>query len=370
MKENSMIYSKSLSVGYGKKIVVEGIDISLEKGKILTLIGPNGAGKSTILKSIANQLEILGGDVFIMDENIKKLNAKDMSRLVSVMFTESVKMPLSTCFDVVSLSRYPYTGRMGILNDWDRQKITEAFELVNASDIMYEAFDEISDGQRQRVMLAKALCQDTDILILDEPTSYLDIKYKLELIQILKNMVEQKSITVFMSLHELELAQKISDYIICIKNKRVDRHGTVDNVFKDEYIRELYDLSKGSYDSSFGFVELEPVRKKPEIFVIGGNGSAISVYRRLNKEGIAFATGVLHKNDIDYMLAKRLAMDVIAENAFEIISEKNIKLAEAVLLECDKIVCTVREFGVINEPNKQLLDIAKRNNKKIEFTDC
>ena len=145
---------------------------------------------------------------------------------MAVVFTEKMKTELMTCEDVVSTGRYPYTGHFGILSKEDHDAVREAMELVHVTEIRHQDFTKISDGQRQRVMLARAICQEPEIIILDEPTSFLDVKYKLEFISVLQELQIKKGLTVIMSLHELELAKIVSDKILCIKEGYVERCGT------------------------------------------------------------------------------------------------------------------------------------------------
>ena len=157
----------------------------------------------------------------------------------------------------------------------------EALALVHAEELADRDFTCISDGQRQRVLLARAICQQPRVLILDEPTSFLDIRYKLELLTILKDLVRERSVAVVLSLHELDLAQKISDRVICVANGEIARVGTPEEVFTDGSVQRLYGLTAGSYDERFGSLELEPVRGAPQALVIGGGGSGIALYRAL-----------------------------------------------------------------------------------------
>lgn len=215
------IKMKDLAVGYQGNALISGINLKIKKGEIVTLIGPNGAGKSTILKSITRQLKLIGGEVYIDSEEIRKLSYKEMAVKAAVMLTERMKPELMTCHDIVATGRYPYTGRLGILSREDERKVDEALEAVHTQELGIRNFQEISDGQRQRVLLARAICQEPEVMILDEPTSYLDIRHKLELLAILRKMAKENGITVIMSLHEIDLAQKISDQVICVKGRPV-----------------------------------------------------------------------------------------------------------------------------------------------------
>ena len=163
---------------------------------------------------------------------------------MAVVLTERMKPELMTCHDIVATGRYPYTGRLGMLTREDEEKVEKAMRAVHAEELGGRDFNAISDGQRQRVLLARAICQEPEVIILDEPTSFLDIRHKLELLAILRRMAKEKGITVIMSLHEIDLAQKISDKIICVKAMLFPFRRTGDN-FREDIIRELYEIDNG-----------------------------------------------------------------------------------------------------------------------------
>ena len=182
---------KNLSVGYHGKALIHDICTDIQKGEIVTLIGPNGSGKSTILKSITRQLRMIGGAVYLDARNLREMSYKEMSTQMAVVLTERMKPELMTCRDVVAMGRYPYTGRLGILSKADEEKVDEAMEAVHARELGECSFQNISDGQRQRILLARAICQEPEVMILDEPTSFLDIRHKLELLAILRKMAKE-----------------------------------------------------------------------------------------------------------------------------------------------------------------------------------
>lgn len=362
MKEY-FLYTEHMTVGYQGRPLIRDIELKVKRGEILTLIGPNGAGKSTILKSLTRQLALLGGTVYIEKRPMNRMTDKELARKQSMVMTERTRPELMTCEDVVSMGRYPYTGSFGILSKEDKKKVWEAMKLVHATDLARQDFLKISDGQRQRILLARAICQEPELIVLDEPTSFLDIRHKLELLAILKQMVKEKQIAVIMSLHELDLAQKISDTVVCVQGNTIAKYGSPEEIFQSSYIKELYGITKGTYNAEFGSVEMAAVEGTPEIFVIGGNGSGITIYRKLQRKGIPFATGVLHANDVDYSLAKELSNYIIVEKAFEAISNENYQKALNQMNQCKKVYCNLEEFGVLNEKNQKLLEIAKREGK-------
>ena len=350
----------NLSVGYNKKTLIHDICLDIKKGEIVTLIGPNGAGKSTILKSITRQLEIIGGQVFFENEEIRTISYKELSTRMAVVLTERLKTELLTCHDIVATGRYPYTGRLGILSHEDEDKVDNALRAVNALDLGSRDFNAISDGQKQRILLARAICQEPDIIILDEPTSFLDIRYKLELLSILGRMAKENSITIIMTLHEIDLAQKISDKIVCVSGDRVISYGTPQEIFKEEIIRELYDIDNGFFDPMFGSIELmKPSGDEPEVMVISSGGTGIPVYRELQKENIPFAAGVLYTNDMDYQLARLLACEVVTEEPFEPIGDEAFERATALVENVREIIDCGVPIGLQNVRMKEILNLAE-----------
>ena len=165
----------NLSVGYGRRVLLKDLCASILPGQILTLIGPNGAGKSTILKTISHHLACMGGVVRIGGENIERMDSCELAKRLSVVLTERVRPELMTCYDVAASGRYPYTGRFGMLTALDRDVIAQSLALVRVEELADKPFARVSDGQRQRVMIARALCQQPRVLVLDEPTNDLDI---------------------------------------------------------------------------------------------------------------------------------------------------------------------------------------------------
>ncbi len=357
-------YTEKMSVGYGRPLI-ENMKICLKKGEILTLIGPNGAGKSTVLKSIAKQISLIAGAVYLDRQDIGAMSGTELSKKMAVVMTERLRTELMTCEDVVATGRYPYTGHFGILSKEDRRKVKEAMELVQIPEIADQDFTRISDGQRQRVMLARAICQEPEILLLDEPTSYLDVKYKLEFFSVLQELRKKKRITVIMSIHELDLAEKVSDKILCLNGSYMEKFGTPEEIFRSGYLKELFHISLGSFDEENGSMELEAVQGKPEAFVIAGLGMGRKTYRSLQRKGIPFAAGILFKNDLDYPVAKSLAANVFAAEAFEPVPETVVFMAEKELDLCKTVICCRETFGTLETVNRDLLFYARQAGKEI-----
>lgn len=365
--EEFYFYTKGMSVGYGGVPLIRDIELKVRRGEILTLIGPNGAGKTTILRSIIRQLSLIGGAVYLDGREIGSFTGNELARRLSVVLTERVRPELMTCEDVVSTGRYPYTGRFGVLNDEDRKIVRESMELVHIQELKDRDFRQTSDGQKQRVMLARALCQQPEVLVLDEPTSYLDIRYKLEFLSVIQRMAKERKLTVIMSLHELDLAERISDRIACVRGDCIDRFGAPEEIFSGGYIPQLYGMTAGAYDELTGSLELEKAPGTPEVFVIAGCGLGTPVFRRLQREGVPFAAGILWENDLDYPAARALASRLIMEKPFRPFSEEKQMEAKALIDHCSRVICAPgleQELeGSLAEDLKELILYAKERER-------
>lgn len=354
------LQTKNMAVGYDQKILIHDICLNVKKGEIVTLIGPNGSGKSTILKSITRQLKVLGGCVILDEDDMHNYSYKKLSTKMAVVLTERLKPEMMTCHDIVATGRYPYTGKLGILSGEDEEKVEAALTAVHALELGNRDFHAVSDGQRQRVLLARAICQEPDIIILDEPTSFLDIRHKLELLSILRNMAKEKQITVIMSLHEIDLAQKISDKIVCVKGETISYYGAPEEIFREDVIRDLYEIDKGYFDPYFGSIELPKPEGEPEVFVLSSCGTGIPVFRMLQKENQAFAAGILYTNDIDYQVAKVLASEVVTEEPFQEIREEVYERAVELMKKAKAVINAGVTIGSCNQKMASLLAEAEK----------
>ena len=265
---NFFCETKDLAIGYGKAPLAEAIAVGVPRGKILTLIGPNGAGKSTLLKTLAGQLAPVGGTVLLDGQDLTSYTGNARAQKLALMLPHTRRTELTTCFEFAAAGRIPYTGRLGILSDADRQQVHAALELVGAEHLADRDFNCISDGQRQRILLARAICQQPEIILLDEPTSFLDIKGKIELLTILQKLAHTQNLAVIVSLHELDMAQKISDAVVCVSPGSVSGVLTPEQAFAPENIRTLYRLSAEQYETLFGAPK--PVKPKFEHYVRSG----------------------------------------------------------------------------------------------------
>ena len=252
---------RDVAAGYHGRVVLDGLCFELPRGRILVLIGPNGAGKSTVLKTLSRALLPMQGTVTLDGRDLQRYAGEALAREVAVMLTDRAKPELMTVRDVVSLGRYPYTGRLGRLDAADEARVKDAMEAMDVMALRERDFRELSDGQKQRVLLARALAQDPKLLILDEPTGYLDIHYKLQLLRVLRAKA-QAGMTIVASLHEIELARLLADQLLTVKDGHAGHIGTPAEIFREEIIAPLYDISAEEFRLLYGRAEDAEVRTR------------------------------------------------------------------------------------------------------------
>lgn len=243
-----LIKTLALKAGYDGTPVTEKIELNIRRGEVLTLIGPNGSGKTTLLRTLSKQLEPVAGTVLLEEEDLQVVKASELAKRMAVVFYDALRPEQMTCREAVAVGRYPYTGRFGRLSDEDNVLIEKAMEQVRVKDLSDRLFTAISDGQRQRVVLARALAQEPEVILLDEPTTFLDIRWKAEFLEALKRLSSEQGLTVVLTLHEPELARLVSDRVACVKEGRLDRVGTPEEVFEGEYIAELFGMDAKLYE--------------------------------------------------------------------------------------------------------------------------
>jgi iron complex transport system ATP-binding protein len=256
--ENKIILKASkISIGYtskkAKNIIASSIDLSLEKGKLIALIGANGIGKSTLLRTLTRIQKPISGTVSLNEKNIHELDSLTLAQNLSVVLTEKLPPSNLTVWELIALGRQPYTNWIGTLTDHDITKINEAIELTQIGHLTQKRHYEISDGQLQIVLIARALAQDTPLIILDEPTTHLDLLHKVVLFKLLKKLTQETGKCILFSTHDIDMAIQLSDEMIIMtpENTVQDQpcnliiKGSFNNLFKDEHI--VFDSEKGKF---------------------------------------------------------------------------------------------------------------------------
>lgn len=216
-----MIELQNLTVGYGEKAVLSDINQVLKAGQMVCLLGANGVGKSTILRTLAGFLPPLSGNVLIDGRNLPSLTLSERSKAVSVVLTERVEVPYMKVVNLVGMGRSPYTGFFGTLTKEDRNVVSEAIEMVGITELAERTIDTLSDGERQKALVAKALAQQTPIILLDEPTAFLDFHAKVSTLRLMLKLAHETNKTIFLSTHDVEMAIQLSDELWIVQDGQI-----------------------------------------------------------------------------------------------------------------------------------------------------
>jgi iron complex transport system ATP-binding protein len=257
ISNNDILTTSNLSIGYKTKHstipIAENLNLNLQAGKLIALIGANGIGKSTLLRTIIGIQKPLLGTILLNGKNIHEIDALTLAQNLSVVLTEKLPPSNLTVFELIALGRQPYTNWIGKLTETDIAKVNEAMELTQISHLAAKKHYEISDGQLQKVLVARALAQDTPLIILDEPTTHLDLLHKVALFKLLKKLTQETNKCILFSTHDIDMAIQLSDEMIIMTPETVVQDepcnfitkGTFNTLFKDEHI--VFDATKGKF---------------------------------------------------------------------------------------------------------------------------
>lgn len=230
---------KGVSVYYDSVKVLDDVNLRFEDGQVTSIAGPNGSGKTTLLRCISNMLKPKVGSVLIDDVNVNKLSRNEIARKMGYVPQSSITTPM-TAFEIVLMGRKPYVTWS--LSEQDREIAFKALESVGAEKLANRYFDELSGGEKQKIVIARALAQEPQVLLLDEPTSNLDLKHQLEILNLIKRLSRDRYICIIMAMHDLNLAYRFSDFAVLLKDGRVFAAGKPNQVFTRENIKEVYNV--------------------------------------------------------------------------------------------------------------------------------
>lgn len=235
-----MISVRSLSKFFGKKLVVEDVSIDIQARKITSFIGPNGAGKSTLLSMVSRLLDADTGEVLVDKGDIKKMNSNEFAKRVSILKQSNYMNVRLTIRELVSFGRFPYSK--GRLSEEDEKIVDQSLEYMDLTNIQDSFLDELSGGQRQRAFIAMVIAQDTEYILLDEPLNNLDMKHSVQIMKILRRLVDELGKTVVIVLHDINFASVYSDHIVAMKNGKVVRNGPTHDIIQSHTLKEIYDM--------------------------------------------------------------------------------------------------------------------------------
>lgn len=235
-----MIQVKEITKFFGKKPVVQDVSVDIVSGKITSFIGPNGAGKSTLLSMVSRLLNADTGEVLLDKADVRSWKSDDFAKRVSILKQSNFMNVRLTIRELVSFGRFPYSK--GNLKPEDEEKVDEAIRYMNLEDIQHNYLDELSGGQRQRAFIAMVIAQDTEYILLDEPLNNLDMKHSVQIMKILRKLVDELGKTVVIVLHDINFASVYSDHIVALKDGRVVKNGPTNDIINSHALKEIYDM--------------------------------------------------------------------------------------------------------------------------------
>ncbi|MFD2831326.1 ABC transporter ATP-binding protein [Corticicoccus populi] len=247
----STIDVSELKVGYSERLIIDGLNVSIPKEKVTTIIGPNGCGKSTFLKTVARVLKKTEGTILLDGKSIETMDTKEIAKQMAILPQTAESPGGLSVFELVSYGRFPYRRAMGSMSKKDYEYINWAIEVTGLEAFKDRQISELSGGQRQRVWIAMSLAQDTDVLILDEPTTYLDLAHQLDILLLLQKLNIEEHRTIIMVLHDLNHASRFSDYMIAMKDGRLVMDGTPKDVMTVQNLRSVFNIEADLMDCPY-----------------------------------------------------------------------------------------------------------------------
>ena len=342
---------------------IEDVSLEIQKGQFIAVLGHNGSGKSTLAKHINALLVPTEGTMWVDDmkttdeEEVWKIRQK-----AGMVFQNPDNQIIG---NVVEEDVGFGPENLGVPTDEIWKRVEESLTATGMISYRAHSPNKLSGGQKLRVAIAGVMAMQPECIVLDEPTSFLDIRHKIELLDILQEMAVKDNVAVIVSLHEIELAAKIADYVMCVGADGKIEFGRPEKIFTDDRISSLYGLIHGTYNCMYGSTELKKPEGTPKVFVAGGAGTGVFIYRELQRLGIAFRAGILYENDCDFPVAKALASEVITEKMFEPIGKDTFEAACRKIDESDYVIDTGCPVGQMNAMLKDVLEYAAEKKKII-----
>lgn len=380
----TVLETKDITVSYGEKIILKRLNICIKEGEFIGIIGPNGTGKSTLIKAITDIIDINTGEIIVNNINNKELSKRERAKLIAVVPQEfSIDFDF-TAFDIVMMGRNPHSYEKKKTENNDFEIVKEAMLLTNTWIFKDRYFNQLSGGERQRIIVARAIAQQSKIILLDEPTSHLDIHHQLEVMELIHMLKKKRNITVIAVLHDVNMAARFSDRLVLLNNGCVVAEGTPQEVIKEEYLSELYHMEMIVRDNKIlGKKEIIPLRviknksiqKNLRIHVICGGGTGEEIIEKLNSLGFIVTAGVINEGDSDWELCKILNIKCVDALPFSGISEEESKDNLRFINKADCVLISNVPFGTGNLKNLQvLLDIDKdiymlKNRTEIDYCE-
>ncbi|RLF11292.1 MAG: heme ABC transporter ATP-binding protein [Thermoprotei archaeon] len=374
MSGRAVIKVRGVEFAYDSVKALDGVSLTVDRGEFLGLLGPNGSGKTTFLRCLTGVLKPKVGVVLLDGREVSSMKAVDVARKVAVVPQHTATTFDFTALDVVMMGRHPHLGRLRRESGRDLEVVRRSMELAGVLHLADRPINELSGGERQRVFIARALAQEPKILLLDEPTTHLDLNHQLEIMDLLERLRVDQGLTVVAVLHDLNLAARYCDRLVLMSHGRIRALGPVEEVLRSEVIEEVYgvevEVRKHPATGSLYIVPLYTVRSRrasgvrARIHVICGGGTGASIIRRLVNEGFEVSVGVVSVLDSDYEAARALKVEVVAEAPFSPISDEAFARGLEAALKADLVLVTDAPYGRGNLKNLEIaLEAARRGVK-------
>ncbi len=282
---STLLHTRELSIGYGSTRIAGSLSVQLKAGQLVCLLGPNGAGKSTLMRTLSGLQKPLSGEIYLGDQALAQIPPRELAQKLSLVLTDRVEAGHLTVGELVALGRTPYTNWLGSLTFDDHQKINWALKLTGTDAFIDRRLPQLSDGERQKVMLARALAQDTDLILLDEPTAHLDLPSRVELMRLLHELARQTQKAILLSTHELDLALQAADVLWLMGSGGKFEHGVPEDLVLNGSFERTFAASGFAFDRSTGTFQLYPNPTGPALRLGGDSPSLFWTRRALSREG-------------------------------------------------------------------------------------
>lgn len=367
----------NLSFSYNENLTLKNLSFEIEKNSFVSILGPNGAGKSTLVNLISKVMPIEAGEIVIEGKNIRDLNHIEIAKKVAVVPQYTSLGFNFSVYEIILMGRYPYLSRFKGEKQEDYRIVNEVMELTHTDIFKDRKYNELSGGERQRVIIAQTLVQDSPIIILDEPTSHLDINFQIEFMELFYSLYKKKGKTIIGIFHDINLAIQYSEKIMLLKEGNIYCYGNVKDVINRTNIMSVFksDVYIGknpftgklyvSPNFNLRFYSKETKSKEIKIHVIGGGGAASPILNMLHNSGYITSTGVVNNLDTDLYTAEQLGITFVNEAPFSPISReaqaRNLELIKA----SDLVILPCIEFGNGNFLNLAAVDEAINIGKKV-----
>ena len=364
---SAAVICRNVSAGYRQQPVLHDITLTIQAGQMVALLGPNGAGKSTLLRVLTGLQPLTGGEVQLFGRDLRQLRATERARLVAVVPQEVTTPMAFTVAELVALGRSVPRGRWSALAPADRQAVEQALAYTDTLELRDRYYSELSGGEKQRAIIAMALAQEPQLLLLDEPTSHLDINHRLEVLQLLERLNRERGLTVMMTSHDLNLAAEFFPHLALLNHGRITAVGAPPDVLREDLLEEAYHCKLAVRRDATGLLMILPTRTATaptgkRVHVICGGGSGVEVLRRLCLAGWQVSCGALNQGDTDAQTAAALGIATALEKPFSPLSDATIAAAGQLAQAADVIVVCEVPFGPGNLKN---LDVARQTGKPI-----